>query len=414
MRSLRPDRAPPNRGRPPARCPARHLPAPGPHPQTRPGRCPRARGDVPQRPSLTFGPPRVTVARSEGRRYPPESAPSAGAALSGGGLLPEVTGRRRAAAPSLITAVVLFGLIGLISPAPARAADPPNIDGFLAALGAVESNGRYDAVNATSGAIGKYQILPLNWRAWARRYLGDENAAPSPGNQEIVARRKVIALYGWLGAWAPVAHWWLTGDGDLNPDNWSDFSRNYVNRILARIGEPLLPGRPEGWGIESFKGRAYDDSSGKITLSEGWGEAGYSRYNGGIVRYATEPGASAIFTFTGTAISVVGPIGPTRGDARVYVDGAFIGTMSATARHFRARVRIFTMTFDVVATHTIRLEVVGSGSHPMVALDEFVVEGEPLAIEVPRVAAMAMEVPDALEPGPVLAQRAATTSISIR
>ncbi|MEW5991963.1 MAG: transglycosylase family protein [Chloroflexota bacterium] len=294
--------------------------------------------------------------------------------------MPEVPGRLRATASALIAALLLVGLLG---PATTRAADPPNIDRFLAALGAVESNGRYEAVNATSGAYGKYQIMPANWRAWARRYLGDADAEPTPGNQEIVARRKVTALYGWLGAWAPVAHWWLTGDGDPNPDNWSDYSRHYVNRILARIGEPLLPARPEGWGLAQFAGRAYDDSSGRITFSDGWAEAGYSRYNGGLVRYATAPGASTSFSFTGTAISVVGPIGPTRGDARVYVDGAFVGTMSSYARHFRPRVRIFALAFDEVGQHTIRLEVVGRGGHPMVAIDEFVVEGEPSFIRVP-------------------------------
>lgn len=294
--------------------------------------------------------------------------------------MPKVAGRLRAAGSALIAAVLLVGLVG---PAPTRASDPPNIDEFLAALGAVESNGRYEAVNATSGAIGKYQILPTNWRVWSMRYLGDPDAAPTPANQETVARRKVAALYGWLGAWAPVAHWWLTGDGDLNPDNWSDFSRNYVNRILARIGEPLLPGRPEGWGMAQFSGRAYDDSSGAIALSAGWAEAGYSRYNGGLVRYATEAGASASFAFTGTAISVVGPIGPTRGEARIYVDGSFVRTMSSWARHFRPRVRIFSMAFDRVGSHTIRVEVVGAGRHPMVAIDEFVVEGEPIPIRVP-------------------------------
>jgi len=297
--------------------------------------------------------------------------------------LPEVAGRPRAAGSALIAAVLLVGLVG---PAATVAAEPPGIDRFLDALGAVESNGRYDALNSTSGAYGKYQILPTNWRAWARKYLGDADAAPTPANQEKVARRKVTALYGWLGAWAPVAHWWLTGDGDLNPDNWSDYSRHYVNRILARIGEPLLPARPEGWGMASFVGRAYDDSSGAIALSAGWSQAGYSRYNGGLVRYATRAGEWATFSFTGTAISVVGPIGPTRGDARVYVDGVFAGTMSATARHFRPRVRIFTMAFAVVGEHTIRIEVVGAGRHPMVAIDEFVVEGEPLDIEVPHAA----------------------------
>ena len=150
--------------------------------------------------------------------------------------MPDVTGRLRAASSALIAGVLLVGLAG---PATTRAVDPPNLDRFMAALAAVESNGRYGAVNGTSGALGKYQIMPANWAAWSRRYLGDAGAAPTPANQEEVARRKLTALYGWLGDWGSVAHWWLTGDGDTNPDHWSEFSRRYVNKVLAGMGEPV-------------------------------------------------------------------------------------------------------------------------------------------------------------------------------
>jgi hypothetical protein len=41
------------------------------------------------------------------------------------------------------------------------------------------------------------------------------------------------------------------------------------------------------------------------------------------------------------------------------------------------------MAFTGADRHTIRIEVVGAGRHPMVAIDEFVVEGEPSTIRVP-------------------------------
>ena len=290
--------------------------------------------------------------------------------------MPEVAGRLRAAASALIAAVLLVGLVG---PATTRAVDPPNIDLFMAALGAVESNGRYEAVNSTSGAIGKYQIMPTNWQAWSQQYLGDANAAPTPANQETVARAKLTALYAWLGDWASVAHWWLTGNGDTNPGNWSDYSYGYVNKILGLMGAPLMPARraspaaPAAPARPAVQGRVFDESSLAIDFSGGWGNAEFARYNGGRVRYAIAPGATAWFTFTGNAIAWIGPKGPTRGQANVYLDDILVATVDVYASRYRARAEIFSEAFDRVGTHTITIEVVGTPGRETIALDEFVV-----------------------------------------
>lgn len=324
-------------------------------------------------------------------RYPAESAPPGWRR----GLLPNVPGRMRAVTSALIAAVLLVALIG---PATTRADGPPNLDRFLDALGAVESHGRYDAVNASSGALGKYQILPSNWRSWSGRYLGDPNAEPTPGNQETVARQKVTDLYGWLGDWASVAHWWLTGDGDTDPDHWSEYSRAYVNQILAAMGEPLLPARSaaplaparpapatkpappaepapptESVVQATARGRIFDESNLAIDFSGGWGEAQFARYNGGQVRYAVLPGATAWFTFTGSSITWIGPKGPTRGEADVYVDDVLVATVDVYEGRFRARAQLFSMTFDRPGTRTIKIEVVGTPGRETIAVDEFVV-----------------------------------------
>ena len=291
--------------------------------------------------------------------------------------MPKVAGRLRATGSALIAAVLLVGLVG---PATTEAVDPPNIDRFMAALGAVESNGRYDAVNSTSGAIGKYQIMPTNWQAWSDKYLGDANAAPTPANQEIVARAKLTALFGWLGDWASVAHWWLTGDGDTNPAHWSDYSYRYVNEILRLMGAPLLPARPSrsvssAAAKPAVTGQVFDESSLAIDFSGGWGNAEFARYNGGRVRYAIAPGATAWFTFTGTGIAWIGPKGPTRGQANIYVDEILVATVDVYASRYNARTEIFSQTFDRTGTHTITIEVVGTPGRETIALDEFVVAG---------------------------------------
>jgi hypothetical protein len=287
--------------------------------------------------------------------------------------LPKVPGRPRAVPSAFIAAVLL---VGLVAPAATRAADPPNLKRFMAALGAVESNGRYDAVNSTSGALGKYQILPENWRSWARRYLGDPSAAPTPAHQELVTRRKLTALYGWLDDWGAVAHWWLTGDGERDPGNWSDFSRDYVAKVLACMGRPLLEdagSAASSLDLPATDGRVAGDSSVAIDYSTGWDTAGFARYSGGHVRYSDTPGASATMTFTGTWIAWIGPVGPTRGKAKVFLDDVLVSTVDLYASHFRARVKVFGETFSGIESHTIRIEVVGTRGRGMVAIDEFVV-----------------------------------------
>jgi hypothetical protein len=291
--------------------------------------------------------------------------------------LPEVVGRLRAVPTALLSAALL---VVLVAPSLAQAVDPPNIDRFMAALGSVESHGRYDAVNASSGAFGKYQILPSNWPSWAARYLGNADAAPTPANQEKVARRKLTALYNWLGDWGSVAHWWLTGDGSRDPASWSAFSRTYVNRVLALMGAAL----PPATGSTPALARAtapvapaapivVDETNLAVHYSGGWGQAQYGGYNGGQVRYANASGASLWFTFQGTSIAWIGPKGPTRGQARVYLDDELVATVDVYAGGFRPRASLFSQTFDRLGTHTIRIEVVGTPGRQVIALDEFVV-----------------------------------------
>lgn len=291
--------------------------------------------------------------------------------------MPDVSGRLRTVAAASLTALML---LILVVPGITQAADPPRITRFMAALGAVESNGRYDAVNTTSGAIGKYQIMPANWASWSLRYLGDASATPTPRNQDYVARRKLTALYNWLGDWPSVAHWWLTGDGERNPARWSDGSRRYVDKIMALMNSGWVPVRSPASVVAPKPAPAapvevFDESSRYINFSGGWGQAEFARYNGGMVRFAIDSGTTAWFTFQGTSIAWIGPVGPTRGKAKVYLDDVLVATVDVYARHFNPRATIFSHTFDRLGTHTIKLETVGTPGRRTIALDEFRVGG---------------------------------------
>jgi hypothetical protein len=282
-----------------------------------------------------------------------------------------LAGRRRAVPAAILAAALFVSIL----PSVATATAPPGLERFLYALGSVESGGSYTARNSSSGAYGKYQIMPNSWAAWAKQYLGSSTAPQTPANQEIVAHRKATALYNWLDAWPAVAHWWLTGSSERNPALWSSFSRTYVNRIIALMGgvgttnSQVQTKSSKGW-MDSGDTRLSEASS-LIAYRTNWSTARFSAYAGDHVRYATRRGASATITFTGTGIAWVGPTGPTRGTARVYIDGKAVGKVDLRKSTFHARSVLFSKAFSTAGKHTLQIVVTSSGRP--VAIDEFIV-----------------------------------------
>jgi Transglycosylase-like domain len=274
--------------------------------------------------------------------------------------LPVRSGRARAAIVALLATVMLV----TIQAPPSTEAHAPGIDRFLYALGQVESGGNYYARNSTSGAYGKYQIMPANWPPWALRYIGDSTARQTPRNQEIVARGKVHDLYHWLGSWRRVAYWWLTGSSRTS--GWSTYATRYVAKVISIY---------KGTEIVASSGpfRRYSENSSRIAYTGRWVRAEHESYRGDAVRQAKRKGQTATFAFNGSQVAWNGPKGPTRGKARIYVDGQHVKTVDLYARRFSARNRIFTKAFAAAGAHTLVIEVLGTSGRPVVAIDEILV-----------------------------------------
>jgi hypothetical protein len=272
------------------------------------------------------------------------------------------SGRRPAVVAATIATALLLGAVGA---APTAAADPPGLDRFMRAVARVESGGNHRAVNETSGAYGRYQIMPSNWRAWARRYLGNANARPTAANQERVARAKMRSLYHWLGSWRRVSYWWLTGRS--NTSAWSRAATNYVTRVMAYFGGPDA-------GVEAKTPlHRYSERSATIDYSGNWKSARHGGYAGKAVRYATGDGATASITFTGSRIAWKGPVGPTRGKARIRVDGELVKTVNLKRSSFAASTTIYSISWKTPGRHTLEIEVLVTPGHKPVAIDELVV-----------------------------------------
>lgn len=271
------------------------------------------------------------------------------------------SGRRSAAFVAILAATLLMTMAGTTAVA---AKAPPGLSRFMDAIGQVESGGSYTAKNPTSGAYGKYQIMPSNWPAWAKQYLGSSTAKQTPANQEKVAAGKMTSLYGWLGKWHRVAYWWLTGSSKTS--GWSAYATRYVEKVMK-----LYHAGVGGDTTAAVTGRTLNERSAAIDYTGSWRRATHGGYGGGSVAYATAKGASATLTFTGTSVIWSGPMGPTRGKAKIYVDGVYRKTVDLRRSSFDARARLFRAAWSKSGEHTLKIVVVGTSGRPMVAIDDF-------------------------------------------
>ena len=293
--------------------------------------------------------------------------------------MPEAFGRRRAVPAAILTAVLLASIVPAVTNS---ATPPPDLERFLYALGKVESGGSYTARNATSGAYGKYQIIPSSWAAWAKSYLGSSTAPKTPANQEIVAHRKVTALYTWLDSWPVVAHWWLTGSSERNSGS-----------VVVVLADVRRPGHDPDADRSRHRRHAAADPFGRLARREGHSASVRPRlrspYRGRLVdgpllgatrvarsKYATKSGAAAVLTFTGKGIAWIGPTGPTRGTARVYVDGKFVASVNLRRIVLpRPDAPSLSRAIPAGGRHTIKIAVSSSGRP--VAIDELIVGTSP-------------------------------------
>jgi hypothetical protein len=115
------------------------------------------------------------------------------------------------------------------------------------------------------------------------------------------------------------------------------------------------------------------ESSTTMTWGGTWNRWSNQWVSGGATRYATRAGAWAKVSFTGRSVALVVPKGPDRGTARIYVDGAYVGSVSLYASAFQARRIVWSRGWASSGTHTVSVVVAGTAGHPRVDVDAFAV-----------------------------------------
>jgi hypothetical protein len=114
----------------------------------------------------------------------------------------------------------------------------------------------------------------------------------------------------------------------------------------------------------------FGDGSKWIAWGGRWDLAGHTSYLGDSVHWTKEAGAKASLVFDGTRISWVGPTGPTRGKAKVYIDGYYKATVNLYSASFRPLRTVFSTTVPN-GRHKITVIALGTPSRPVVAIDAF-------------------------------------------
>ena len=108
-----------------------------------------------------------------------------------------------------------------------------------------------------------------------------------------------------------------------------------------------------------------------VTYGGTWTTSSSSSASGGSTRYATKSGAWVQFSFTGRAVALIAPKGSSRGSAKVYVDGTYVGTTSEYRSSSQSKIVLFARNWGSSSSHTVKLVLTGTSGHPRFDIDAF-------------------------------------------
>lgn len=160
------------------------------------------------------------------------------------------------------------------------------------------------------------------------------------------------------------------------PSATSRVSRRTVptgTTVRFRVRAIDLAGTVGDWAAsDTFRASAVSDSSTTIRWSGRWAFVSHRAYLGRRAHWTKARGPIATIGFRGSAVAWAGPVGPTRGKARVFIDGKLVATVDLRRATFRARNVVFARNLPD-GDHTLRIQALGTRGRPTVAIDEFYV-----------------------------------------
>jgi hypothetical protein len=125
------------------------------------------------------------------------------------------------------------------------------------------------------------------------------------------------------------------------------------------------------WSLGVLNYPSLVQQSTSVVYHGTWSTSSSTAYSGGSARYSSVATAYASLAFSGRAVNFVTTRGPTRGAAKVYIDGIYVTTVSMYASTTTYRYAAYQKTWGWSGTHTIRIVIVGTAGHPRVDVDAF-------------------------------------------
>ena len=262
--------------------------------------------------------------------------------------------------------------------------------------GAIDAAGRYSATAAgaaTGTPAGTATIV-----ATARGILGSATVTVRLDTYPPVARAPTSALVSAtaLGpATIPVRVSWAAatdqGRGVAGYELERFLGGAWVSVPLVRATDTsmtvvLAPGQVHRFRVRAvdqagnlgawatagaFRLGAAQETSIAVIRKGHWTASFAPAFYGGRAMSSQVVGASARITFTAQQIAWVSTVGPTRGEARVYVDGAYVRTLDLRSASIATRRIVYVQAWASSGTHTLEIRIVGTPGRPRVDVDAF-------------------------------------------
>ncbi len=145
-------------------------------------------------------------------------------------------------------------------------------------------------------------------------------------------------------------------------------SYRYATRTLSTTGK--VSQTAYGQFVETA---LFQEGTSLARYSGSWTTTASSTASGGKLRTSTQANAYVEFKRAAMSTAVIGRRGPTSGKAKIYVDGVLASTIDLYHATAQSRVVLFSRAWYTVATHTIRVVVLGTPGRPRIDIDGFAI-----------------------------------------
>jgi len=247
-------------------------------------------------------------------------------------------------------------------------------------------------LSTTNGAKtvwAKWQDAAGNWSAIASDTIVLDTVAPT---STIPTLRLPLPRSALVSGALPVGLAWSGGDTtsgiarfelsqSIDGAAWSSISTTLTS---PSVSSNVLPGHTYRYLVRAvdragnigtwvsgstFRLTAYQESSSAIHWTGTWRVGTSTSFWRSHDRYATASGAKASLTFTGHSFAWVGSVGPTRGSARIYVNGILVKSISLYAAGNANRRILFATSWSRAVSRTITIRISGTAGHPRGDID---------------------------------------------